>query len=277
MIIVFIIEIIKAVLIGIIQGITEWLPISSTGHMILADEFIKLDVSAAFMEMFLVVVQLGSILAVCVLYFKRLNPFAPQKTAEEKRASWLLWLKVAIACVPAAVIGILFDDTINELFYNHNTVVNMLLLYGAAFIIVENLNKNRKPTIDSVDKITYKAALAVGAFQVLSLIPGTSRSGATIIGAIVIGLTRVAAAEFSFILAIPVMFGASALKMLKFGFAFTGYELTILIVGMLTAFVVSFAAIRFLLDFVKKNTFRAFGYYRIILGTIVLAYFTFRQ
>ena len=276
-VIIDIIEVLKAILIGIIQGITEWLPISSTGHMMLADEFIKLSVSAAFMEMFRVVIQLGSIFAVIVLYFSRLNPFSSSKTAEDKKTAWMLWLKVAFACIPAAIVGILFDDAIDAMFYNSGTVVNTLLIYGAMFLIMENYYKVRysksKPKIDSAEGIPFKMAAVVGLFQVLALIPGTSRSGATIIGALIIGMSRVAAAEFSFFLAIPTMLGASILKLVKFGFSFSALEVAILLIGTLTAFAVSIVSIRFLIDFVERKGFRLFGYYRILLGIVMFVYF----
>lgn len=272
-----IIEIIKAAIIGIIQGITEWLPISSTGHMILADEFIKLNVTDAFREMFFVVIQFGSILAVVVLYFHKLNPLSFKKSDVEKKQTWSLWLKVLVAIVPAAIIGLLFDDMLNQIFYNYYTVAITLILYGVLFIILENRNKKRMPQVKNLDQLTYKMALLIGGFQVLALIPGTSRSGATILGAILIGTSRYVAAEFSFFLAIPVMFGASALKLVKFGFDFTGAEWTILIVGMVVAFLVSIVAIKFLVGFIKKHDFKAFGYYRIVLGLIVLGYFIFKQ
>ena len=244
--------------------------------MILADEFIRLNVSASFKEMFLVVIQIGSILAVIVLYFNRLNPFSGQKTTDERRRTWIMWFKTAVACLPAAVLGLLFDDKIEALFYNYRTVTNMLLIYGALFIIVENVNKKRASKINSIDDMTYRTAFLIGLFQVLALIPGTSRSGATIIGAMILGTARATAAEFSFFLAIPVMFGAGALKLVKFGLNYTGSELAVLLVGMLTAFIVSVSAIKFLINFIRKNSFKAFGYYRIILGISVFMYFTFK-
>lgn len=268
-----IIEIIKAVIIGIIEGITEWLPISSTGHMILADEFIKLNVSEAFMEMFLVAIQLGAILAVVILYFKRLNPFSPGKTGAEKKQTWFLWFKVAVASIPAGVIGFLFNDKIDALFFNYQTVAFTLVLYGIAFIIVERWNKNRSVTDRPVQSITYKSAFIIGIFQLLSLVPGTSRSGATILGAMLIGVSRAAAAEFSFFLAIPAMFGASAYKMAKFGFDFQPGEAAVLITGMVTAFIVSVFAIKFLMDYIRKHDFKLFGVYRTVLGALVLGYF----
>lgn len=268
-----VLELLKAVFLGIIQGITEWLPISSTGHMILANEIINLSVSAEFMEMFEVVIQLGSILAVVVLFFHKLNPFSPKKSSEEKRDTFSLWGKVIIGIIPAGVIGLLFDKQINSLFYNSLTIAITLIIYGVLFILVENRNKKLQPKVDSVKQISWQLALAIGCAQVLALIPGTSRSGATIIGAMLFGLSRTAAAEFSFFLAVPVMFGASALKLLKFGFDFTGMELSILLIGCVTAFLVSLAAIRFLMNFIKKHDFKPFGYYRIALGIIILIVF----
>ena len=268
-----ILEMLKVILLGIVEGITEWLPISSTGHMILVDEFIKLNVSEAFMEMFLVVIQLGAIMAVCVLYFHKLNPFSPKKTTVQKKETLQLWGKVIVGCVPAAIIGILFDDTIDALFYNPQTVSFTLILYGILFIVVENYNKNRKPSTNTLADLTYKTAIFIGCFQILALIPGTSRSGATILGAMILGTSRFVAAEYSFFLSIPVMFGASLLKMLKYGFSFTGNEMLYLIVGMVVAFAVSILAIKFLLGYIKKNDFKAFGVYRIVLGVIVAAYF----
>ena len=271
------IEILKAIILGIIEGITEWLPISSTGHMILADEFIQLNTSDAFKEMFFVVVQLGAIMAVVVLFWNKLFPFGiKDKKIEIKKDTFNLWFKVIVAALPAAVIGLLFDDTINAIFYNYQTVALMLIIYGVLFIVVENRNRNRVPKVDTLEALTYKTALMIGLFQVLALIPGTSRSGATIIGAILIGTSRFVAAEFTFFLAIPVMVGASLLKLLKFGLVFTGSELTILLVGMFVAFIVSVLAIKFLMGYIKKHDFKAFGYYRIILGIIVLAYFLMR-
>lgn len=267
------IEILKVIILGIVEGITEWLPISSTGHMILVDEFIKLNVSETFMEMFLVVIQLGAILAVCVLYFHKLNPFSPKKTRKQKEETLTLWMKVIIGCLPAAVIGIPFNDKIDELFYNPQTVACTLVIYGILFIIVENYNKNKKFAINDFNQLTVKTAFLIGCFQVLSLIPGTSRSGATIIGAMILGTSRYIAAEYSFFLSIPVMFGASLIKILKFGFAFTGQEIVILVVGMVAAFVVSVIAIKFLMNYIKKNDFKAFGVYRIVLGIILIVYF----
>lgn len=266
-------EILKAVFLGIVQGITEWLPISSTGHMILVDEFIKLAVSDAFKEMFFVVIQFGSILAVLVLYFHKLNPFSPKKSRAERKDTISLWMKVVVAVAPAGVIGILFDDQINAVFYNYKTVAATLIIYGILFIILENRNKNRYAPIQTLTDLSYQTALMIGAFQVLALIPGTSRSGATILGAMLLGTSRFVATEFSFFLAVPVMLGASALKILKFGLVFTGFEWTILLTGTIVAFIVSIIAIKFLVGYIKKNDFKAFGYYRIILGIIVIAYF----
>ena len=269
------IEILKSILIGIIQGITEWLPVSSTGHMILLDELIRLKVTPEFREMFFVVIQLGSILAVLTLYFHKLNPFSPKKSAVEKKQTWTLWLRVVIAAIPAAILGLLFDDWFDEHFYNYVVVAIALVAYGVAFIVVERVNRKRSFRVTSVYDIDAKTALSIGAFQCLSLIPGTSRSGSTILGSTVIGVSREAAAEFSFFLAIPVMLGASALKLLKFGFDFTGAEIGILIAGVVTAFLVSVAVIRFLMEFVRSHTFEAFGWYRIILGIVVLLRFAF--
>jgi undecaprenyl-diphosphatase len=266
-------EIIKAVIIGAIEGLTEWLPISSTGHMILADEFIRLSVSDAFKEMFLVVIQLGAIMAVVILYFEKLNPFAPTKTSWGKRHTAYLWLKVLVACVPAGIVGFLFDDEIDRMFYNYVTVAIALIVYGILFIIIENRNRNKAFRISDFDSLSYRTAFLIGVFQVLALIPGTSRSGATIVGAMLLGASRRVAAEFSFFLAIPVMFGASGYKLLKFGFDFTGAEIAVLITGMVVAFVVSVLAIKFLMGYIKRHDFKPFGYYRIILGIIVLLFF----
>ena len=260
------IEMLKVILLGIVEGITEWLPISSTGHMILVDEFIKLNVPKDFMEMFLVVIQLGAILAVCVIYFHKLNPFSPKKSAKEKRETVDIWGKVIVGCLPAAVIGLAFNDKIDTLFYNAPTVAFTLILYGILFIIVENYNKHREPQVGELSDLTYKIAVIIGCFQVLALIPGTSRSGATIIGAMILGTSRFVAAEYSFFLSIPVMFGASFLKLVKYGFHYT---------GMVVAFIVSIVAIKFLLGYIKKNDFKAFGVYRIVLGIVVAAYFLF--
>ncbi len=269
------IELLKVIILGIIEGITEWLPISSTGHMILAEEFIHLNVTDEFMEMFRVVIQLGAILAVVILYFHKLNPFAPSKSKEEKASTWDIWFKVLVGCIPAGILGVLFDDWFDANFYNYQTVTVTLILYGILFIIVENRNKGRSARITKFSELTYTTALLIGIIQILSIIPGTSRSGTTILGAILLGTSRYIAAEYSFFLSIPVMFGASLLKIVKFGFDFTGTEIAILAMGMLVAFVVSVLAIRFLMGFIKKNDFKAFGWYRIALGVIVLAYFIF--
>ena len=266
-------EIIKVLILGLIEGITEWLPISSTGHMILANEFIKLNVSKEFMEMFLVVIQLGAILAVVFLYFKKLNPF--KKDEKERKDTINLWIKVLIGCIPAGIIGILFDDTIDKYFYNSLTVSITLIIYGILFIVVENYGKNKKTTINDLKEITPKLALYIGFFQLLALIPGTSRSGATILGGLLMGMDRSVAAEYTFFLAIPVMAGASFLKIIKFGFSFTSFELFVLLVGMLSAFIVSLLTIKYLLKYIKKHDFKAFGWYRIALGIIIILYFTF--
>lgn len=273
----FFIEILKAAFLGIVEGITEWLPISSTGHMILVEKFIELNASDAFKEMFFVVIQLGAILAVVLLYFHKLNPFSPRKTAREKKETMSIWYKVIVGVVPAAVLGLLFDDWLNAHFYNYQTVSVTLILYGVLFIVIENHNKNTAPRIRSFNELSYRTAFMIGIFQVLSLIPGTSRSGATILGAIMLGSSRYVAAEYSFFLSIPVMFGASALKLVKFGFHFTGLEIAILLTGMVVAFAVSVLAIKFLMGYIKNNDFKAFGYYRIVLGIIVLAYFMLFQ
>ncbi|MBM6614446.1 undecaprenyl-diphosphate phosphatase [Desemzia sp. RIT804] len=266
-------EILKAVFLGVVEGITEWLPISSTGHMILVDEFIKLNTSAAFMEMFLVVIQLGAILAVVLIYFHKLNPFAPSKSTQEKKDTMSIWFKVVVGVIPAGVMGVLLDDWLNEHLFNYQTVAVMLIVYGVLFIVIENRNENRAATTETFKDLTYKTAFLIGVFQVLSLIPGTSRSGATILGAILLGTSRFVATEFSFFMSIPIMFGASLIKVLNFGFNFTGSEIAILLTGMITAFVVSVIAIKFLMKYIKNNDFKAFGWYRIVLGILVLGYF----
>lgn len=270
-----ILEIIKAIVLGIVEGITEWLPISSTGHMILVDEFLKLNVTDEFKEMFLVVIQLGAIMAVVVLYFKKLIPFE----VKSKKLLWNkdtlnMWVKIIVSCIPAAIVGVLFDDKLEALFYNWQTVAAMLIIFGIAFIIIERLNKNKTPKITSIKDFTYSTALIIGLFQLIAAVfPGTSRSGATIVGALLIGVSRAAAAEYTFYLAVPVMFGASALKLLKFGFHFTSAEALILIIGMAVAFVVSIGAIKFLMGYIKKHDFTVFGWYRIVLGAAVILYF----
>ena len=279
------IEIIKAIIFGIVEGITEWLPISSTGHMILLDEFVKLNVSEDFFEMFLVVIQLGAILAVVVLFIKSIWPFAlshrnpcPVKSTGIlsycRKDIFELWFKIIVACVPAAVVGLLFDEFFESLFYNSICVSIALIVFGIGFIIIENRNKSFDTKINSLSEISYKTALIIGLFQLIAAIfPGTSRSGATILGSLMIGVSRTVACEFTFFLAIPVMLGASMLKLIKFGLAFTGMELAVLLVGMVTAFVVSIIVIRFLMNFIKKHDFKVFGWYRIMLGIVVLAYF----
>lgn len=267
------IELLKVIFLGIVEGITEWLPISSTGHMILVDEFLQLNMTEAFKEMFFVVIQLGAIMAVIVLYFKKLFPFSFSEKPYVDTQKINLWFKILIACVPAGVIGILFDDLLDEKFYNFQTVALMLIVYGVLFIVIENRNKGHRPKINSLEAITYQTALLIGIFQVLALIPGTSRSGATIVGAILIGTSRAVAAEFTFFLAIPVMLGASFLKLLKFGLVFSGHELATLVIGMVVSFVVSIWAIKFLMTYIKKNDFKVFGWYRIVLGIILLGYY----
>lgn len=300
-----IVDLLKSAFLGLVEGITEWLPISSTGHMILVDEFIKLDVSEEFWNMFLVVIQLGAILAVCVLYFYELNPFAPSKGAEGRKATWKLWGKIVLGCIPAAAIGLPLNDFMDEHFYNSYVVATTLIVYGIAFIVIENWRAKKrsqmaaegalKPAhgahfaasaeaaddvdfgeIDSIEDLSWKTAFGIGCFQVLSLVPGTSRSGSTIIGGLLLGTTRAVAAEFTFYLAIPVMFGASLLKVVKYilsGVSMTTNEIGIMVVGLVVAFVVSLLAIRWLVGFVRRHDFKVFGYYRIILGILVLTYF----
>ena len=267
------IEILKVIFLGFVEGITEWLPISSTGHMILVNEFLRLNVSHNFMEMFRVVIQLGAIMAVVILYFNKLNPFSTKKSKSEKKDTWNLWFKVLVACLPAAIIGILFDDWFDAHLYNYIVVAITLIVYGILFIIVEKKTTGKDFKINTLKELTYKTALMIGLFQVLSIVPGTSRSGATILGAMIIGTNRSVAAEFTFFLAIPVMLGASLLKIVKFGFAWTNNEIIILLVGCVTAFLVSIWAIKFLMNYVKKHDFTVFGWYRIILGCLVLLYF----
>ena len=269
------IEYLKVIFLGFVEGITEWLPVSSTGHMILVDEFIKLNMTPEFMEMFFVVIQLGAILAVIAIFWNKISPFEFKGGFKVKQDIMSLWFKIIVACLPAAVIGLLFDDLLNELFYNYQTVALMLIIYGVLFIVIENRNKNRKPVVRDLSQITYKFALMVGVFQLLALIPGTSRSGATIIGAILIGASRYVASEFTFFLAIPVMLGASLLKIVKFGFVFTSAELITLLLGSFVAFAVSVFAIKFLMGYIKKHDFKVFGWYRIALGILVLVYFFF--
>lgn len=270
-----IIEILKALILGIVEGITEWLPISSTGHMILVDEFLKLNVSEEFKSMFLVVIQLGAILAVVVLYFKKLTPLDVQnKKLHWKKDTLTMWLKIIVSCVPAAIVGVFFDDQLEAVFYNWQTVSAALIIFGILFIIIEKRNRGREPKINSINDITYKTAIIIGMFQLIAAVfPGTSRSGATIVGALLIGVSRSIAAEYTFFLAVPVMFGASALKLVKFGFDFSSMELAILAVGLISAFVVSILAIKFLMSYIKKHDFTVFGWYRIVLGAAVILYF----
>lgn len=278
-------DIIKAIIYGIVEGITEWLPISSTGHLILVEELIPFGGTGdGFFEMFEVVIQLGAILAVVVLFWNRIWPFALTKRERQGRTGadsffkkdiWILWFKILVSCVPAAVIGLRFDEVFEKLFYNPLCVALALIIFGIAFIVIENWNKARKPKVTDVSEITYTTALLIGIFQLIAAVfPGTSRSGATIVGALLIGVSRTVAAEYTFFLAIPVMFGASLLKVVKFGFEFTGAELTLLLVGTAVSFVVSLFALRFLMDYVKKHDFKVFGWYRIVLGVVVLLYFS---
>lgn len=272
-----IIEIIKAIILGIVEGITEWLPISSTGHMILVDEFLSLNTSNAFKDLFFVVIQLGAILAVVVMYWRRLIPFSFKRGFRLDNEKISMWFKILVASIPAGVIGILFDDVFTALFYNYQTVAIMLIIFGILFIVIENKNKHHRPRVNSISRINYPLAFAIGVFQLIAAVfPGTSRSGATIVGALMLGVSRTVAAEFTFFLAIPAMFGASALKLVKFfmaGQVMTGGEIVILVVGMVVAFIVSVIAIRFLMSYIKKNDFKVFGWYRIVLGIIVLLYF----
>lgn len=291
-----ILELLKVIVLGIVEGITEWLPISSTGHMILVDEFMKLNVSEEFMEFFLVVIQLGAILAVVVLYWSKLWPFYIREIPKKKQRAiaqqpavfravltfverfcdkekWILWFKIVVACLPTIIIALPFNDVIEEKFNNYVVVAIALIVYGVLFIFIENYNKKRRPVCTSLDELSFKTAFLIGVFQVLAVIPGTSRSGSTIIGGILVGTSRTVAAEFTFFLAIPVMFGASLLKLVKFGFAFSSSEVIILAVGMTVAFVVSILAIKFLMGYIKKHDFKAFGWYRIVLGILVLGYF----
>ena len=291
-----VLEFIKVVILGIVEGITEWLPISSTGHMILVDEFIKMDMTTEFKDFFLVVIQLGAILAVVVLYWSKLWPFYIRQIPKKKKAQiarknpfsrivltfvekfcdkdkWILWFKIIVACIPTIVIALPFNDFIEEKFNNYVVVAIALIVYGILFIVIENYNKRRRPTCTNLENLSFKTALIIGLFQVLSVIPGTSRSGATIIGGILLGMSRKLAAEYTFFLAIPVMFGASFLKLIKFGLHFTGTEVVYLLLGMVVAFGVSIAAIKFLMGYIKKHDFKVFGWYRIALGVVVLAYF----
>lgn len=266
-------EALKIIFLGIVEGITEWLPISSTGHLILVEEFVHLELSDAFVEMFNVVIQFGAILAVILLYFHKLNPFSPKKTEKQKLMTIQLWVKVVIATIPAMVFGLLFDDYVDEHFMNAYVVAAMLIIYGILFIVVEKKHEGVPPKASKLSQLTIPMILAIGGFQVLAMIPGTSRSGATILGGLLIGASRSVAAEFTFFLAIPVMFGWSFLKMLKFGFAFTGQEIFMLLLGCAVSFGVSVFAIKFLMKYIKNHDFKVFGYYRIVLGVIVLLYF----
>ena len=274
------IEILKAILFGIVEGITEWLPVSSTGHMILLDEFVKLKVSPAFYEMFQVVIQLGAIAAVLVLFFHKLNPFSEKKNRKQKHNTWVLWIKVVVAVLPSAVLGLLLDDWMDEHLYNYIVVAIALIVYGVAFIFVERKNKGKAPAIKNTTEIDYRTAILIGCFQCLSLIPGTSRSGSTILGGILLGVSRATASEFSFFLAIPTMLGASALKLLKYlmeGMIPSGMEIAILLVGCVVSFLVSLFVIRSLMEYVRKHNFSAFGVYRIVLGALVLLYFAVKS
>lgn len=266
-------DILKAIIFGIVEGITEWLPISSTGHLIIMEELLKLDQGDAFFEMFQVVIQLGAILAVVVIYFHKLNPFSPKKTQKQKMMTWQIWIKVIIGCLPAAVVGLLFDDWIDKTLYHWYVVALMLIVYGILFIVVENYQKDKTPQVTKFSQLTIPMILIIGVFQMLAMIPGTSRSGATIVGALMIGVSRSVAAEYTFFLAIPVMFGASLLKLIKFGFDFTAMQVAVLLVGMVVSFAVSIVAIKFLMSYIRKNDFKVFGYYRIVLGVIVFLFF----
>ena len=271
------IEILKVVFLGIVEGITEWLPISSTGHMLLVDEFITLDASDSFKDMFFVIIQLGAILAVVTIFWNKMWPFQMKDKTQSvfKKDTWSMWFKTVVACIPGAVVTLLFDDFIEAHLHTAVVISIALIFYGIAFIVIENWNKTRTPKVETLNDITYKTAFFIGIFQVLSIIPGTSRSGATIIGALLLGVSRVAAAEFTFFLAVPVMFGLSALKLIKFGLSFTGAELAILIIGCVVAYLVSIVVIKFLMGYIKKHDFKIFGWYRIVLGIIVLLYFAF--
>lgn len=268
------IEILKTILFGIVEGITEWLPISSTGHMILLDEFVKLDVSEAFWDLFLVIIQLGAILAVVLIYWDKIFPFRVRGRWGVDRQKMNMWGKILVASIPAGVIGILFDDLFTAWFYNYQTVAIMLILFGVLFIVIENRNRNSVPRVRSIASITYPTAFMIGVFQLIAAVfPGTSRSGATIVGALLLGVSRTVAAEFTFFLAIPAMFGGSAIKLLKAGFHFSASEVGLLVLGMIVAFIVSIFAIKFLMSYIKKHDFKVFGWYRIVLGILVLLYF----
>lgn len=266
-------EALKVIILGIVEGITEWLPISSTGHLILVEEFVKLNFSQSYLDMFNVVIQLGAIMAVVVIYFHRLNPFSPKKTEKQKKMTLQLWVKVVIASIPAGVVGILFNDFIEEKFNNSFVVATMLIVVGVLFIVIENRHKGKKPQITKISQMGVPLLIWIGVFQMLAMIPGTSRSGATIVGALALGVSRTAAADFTFFLAIPAMAGASLVKLRHFGFDFTGTELGLLLLGCVVSFVVSILAIKFLLKYIQNHDFKAFGYYRIVLGIIVFLYF----
>ena len=266
-------EALKVIILGIVEGITEWLPISSTGHLILVEEFVKLNFSQSYLDMFNVVIQLGAIMAVVVIYFHRLNPFSPKKTEKQKKMTLQLWVKVVIASIPAGVVGVLFNDFIEEKFNNSYVVATMLIVVGVLFIVIENRHKGRKPQITKISQMGVPVLIWIGVFQMLAMIPGTSRSGATIVGALALGVSRTAAADFTFFLAIPAMAGASLVKLRHFGFDFTGTELGLLLLGCVVSFVVSILAIKFLLKYIQNHDFKAFGYYRIVLGIIVFLYF----
>ena len=266
-------EALKVIILGIVEGITEWLPISSTGHLILVEEFVKLNFSQSYLDMFNVVIQLGAIMAVVVIYFHRLNPFSPKKTEKQNKMTLQLWVKVVIASIPAGVVGVLFNDFIEEKFNNSYVVATMLIVVGVLFIVIENRHKGRKPQITKISQMGVPVLIWIGVFQMLAMIPGTSRSGATIVGALALGVSRTAAADFTFFLAIPAMAGASLVKLRHFGFDFTGTELGLLLLGCVVSFVVSILAIKFLLKYIQNHDFKAFGYYRIVLGIIVFLYF----
>ncbi len=266
-------EALKVIILGIVEGITEWLPISSTGHLILVEEFVKLNFSQSYLDMFNVVIQLGAIMAVVVIYFHRLNPFSPKKTEKQKKMTLQLWMKVVIASIPAGVVGVLFNDFIEEKFNNSYVVATMLIVVGVLFILIENRHKGKKPQITKISQMGVPVLIWIGVFQMLAMIPGTSRSGATIVGALALGVSRTAAADFTFFLAIPAMAGASLVKLRHFGFDFTGTELGLLLLGCVVSFVVSILAIKFLLKYIQNHDFKAFGYYRIVLGIIVFLYF----
>ena len=266
-------EALKVIILGIVEGITEWLPISSTGHLILVEEFVKLNFSQSYLDMFNVVIKLGAIMAVVVIYFHRLNPFSPKKTEKQKKMTLQLWVKVVIASIPAGVVGVLFNDFIEEKFNNSYVVATMLIVVGVLFIVIENRHKGRKPQITKISQMGVPVLIWIGVFQMLAMIPGTSRSGATIVGALALGVSRTAAADFTFFLAIPAMAGASLVKLRHFGFDFTGTELGLLLLGCVVSFVVSILAIKFLLKYIQNHDFKAFGYYRIVLGIIVFLYF----